>query len=197
MSFKADVQLRGRTTRGGLSYALSSISRVPEMYAYVCVGAIVMDNTARNSISLIKRIRFPSPAIPQDSRRLLHGEAHTSSQIQRNDKSRVNLPSRCLGKRNQSYSETDTCSMRRKILEIIAINLIASVEKKPLRGIKLFGAAILYIRTLLIMRTAVSNNQTDWKCYVQDIAILISNLFVLSEKLIAKIWRQSSYIIFL
>lgn len=57
VSFKADVQLRGG--RRGLSCALSSISQVPEMYAYVCIGTIVMDNTARNSISLIKRIPFP------------------------------------------------------------------------------------------------------------------------------------------
>lgn len=59
VSFKADMQLKGGEETGGLSCALSSISRAPEMYAYVCIGAIVMDNTARNSISLIKRIPFP------------------------------------------------------------------------------------------------------------------------------------------
>lgn len=155
---------------------------------YVCIGTIVMDNTARNSISLIKRI--PSPAASRDSRRSLHNEAHTSSQIRQSDKSRVNhprpTPSCKKNRRNQSYSGEDTWSMRRKILEIIAINLIAFVEKKLFRGIELSEVA-MYIY-LTNAANIVSNDQVligNIISISQEISIYLK--FICIKKLIGKL----------
>lgn len=63
--------------------------------------------------------------------------------------------------------------MRRKILEIIAINLIAFVEKKLFRGIELFEAAI-YIYIYIYLTNAaniVSNDQ-----------VLIGNIISISQE---------------
>jgi len=150
----------------GSSCALSSISRIPEMYAYVCTVTIVMDNTARNSISLIKRIPI-SPGVPQDSWRSLYGEAYTSLQIRRNDKCRVNFSSSRSCKKNQryqSYSETDTCSMRWKYLRLLRLTWLLLLRKSS-SGDELNFLKRQYTCTNDISQIAKQWSDTDWKCH--------------------------------